>query len=67
MLYYYENGKPAYKGLMKFEDEEGKTYYIYSRNGGKLATGIYWPTKTNDLLPYAAYDFGTDGKYYPAN
>ena len=67
VLYYYENGKPAHKGLMKFEDEEGKTYYIYSRSGGKLATGIYWPTKTNDLLPYAAYDFGTAGKYYPAN
>jgi len=65
VLYYYENGKPAYKGLMKFVDEEGKTYYIYSRTGGKLATGKYWPTKTNDLLPYAGYDFGTDGKYYP--
>ena len=50
---------------MKFVDEEGKTYYIYSRTGGKLATGKYWPTKTNDLLPYAGYDFGTDGKYYP--
>ncbi|MBR6740976.1 MAG: phosphodiester glycosidase family protein [Clostridia bacterium] len=67
VLYYYENGKPTYKGLIKLEDEEGKTYYVYARSNGQLALGRYWPTRHNDLLPYAGYDFGTDGRYYPAN
>ncbi len=64
--FYYENGVlKAGAGLKKFTDDEGETYYIYVRSNGQLATGLYWPTYTNDLLPLGAYDFGTDGKYYP--
>ena len=64
-LYYYENDAIKYNaGLLKFEDEEGKTYYIYVRSNGLVATGVYWPTNHNDLLPYKGYDFGTDGRLY---
>ena len=56
--YYYVDGKIAYAaGLI--EIETGK--YIYVRSNGQLATGKYWTTNTNDLLPAAQYDFGTDG------
>ncbi len=73
---YFENGKYYYykdgvndwnAGLVKLEDEDGKTFYIYVRSStGALATGKYWPTLTNGLLPGGMYDFGTDGRYYPA-
>lgn len=67
VLYYYENGKPVHKGLMQFTDDNGDVYYIYVRTAGNLAIGKYWPTVTNDLLPYACYDFGENGRYYPAD
>ncbi len=74
---YFENGKYYYykdgvndwsAGLVKLEDEEGKIFYIYVRSStGAMATGRYWPTVTNGLLAPAWYDFGEDGRYYPAN
>ena len=64
-LYYYNNGIIAYAaGLVKLVDENGVDFYIYVRSNGQLATGVYWPTNHNDLLPYKAYDFGTDGRLY---
>jgi hypothetical protein len=48
-------------------DENGETYYIYVRSSNKqVVTGKYWITITNGLLEAKSYDFGTDGKYYPA-
>ena len=65
---YYINGvKQSGIGVQKLVDEEGKTFYIYVRSNGQLATGNYWPTVHNDLLAYKGYDWGTDGRYYPAN
>ena len=65
-LYYYENGVRAYgKGVVKLTDEEGKTFYIYVRSNGQLATGTYWPTTTNGLLTgNRGYNWGTDGRLY---
>ena len=71
---YLENGKYYYyvndvlqknAGVVQLTDELGLTYYIYVCTYGNLATGVYWPTYRNDLLPRGAYDWGTDGKYYP--
>ena len=72
---YLENGKYYYyvdgvmqkgdTGVVKLTDEEGKIFYIYVCTNGNLATGKYWPTYRNDLLPRGEYDWGTDGKYYP--
>ena len=66
LLYYYENGKrvPG-AGVVKMTDEAGRVFYIYVRSNGQLATGVYWPTTRNDYLPRGAYDWGTDGRYYP--
>ncbi len=65
--FYYENGALKHgAGLKKLTDSEGKEFYIYVRSNGQLATGVYWATTTNGLLPAAAYDFGSDGKYYPS-
>jgi hypothetical protein len=59
-LYYYVDGVRTYAGLVQLEDGA----YIYVRSNGQLATGVYWPSKHNDLLPYKGYDFGEDGKLY---
>ena len=66
--YYYVNGEmqKGKTGVVKLEDEEGKTFYIYVCTSGNLATGKYWPTYRNDLLARGEYDWGTDGRYYPA-
>ncbi len=65
--YYYVNDvKQKNIGVVKLEDEEGRTFYIYVRTSGELATGTYWPTYRNDLLERGPYDWGTDGRYYPA-
>jgi hypothetical protein len=48
-------------------DENGDIFYIYVKSDGSLATGSYWPTNTNNYLKRGAYDWGTDGRYYPAN
>ena len=67
-LYYYENGvRDLNAGLVKLTDEDGKTFYIYvSSSTGTLVTGRYWPSLRNDLLPAGYYDFGENGRYYPA-
>jgi glucan-binding YG repeat protein len=59
--YFYENNHIMY-GAGVIEIEEG--VYIYVRSNGQLATGEYWPAKTNGLLEIGKYDWGTDGKYY---
>lgn len=67
-LYYYEKNHVQYgAGVVELTDAEGKTFYIYVRSNGELATGEYWPTTTNDFLARGKYDWGTDGKYYPAD
>ena len=65
--YYYVNGVMQKNiGVVKLTDEEGKTFYINVCTYGNLATGKYWPSLRNDLLPRGEYDWGTDGRYYPA-
>jgi hypothetical protein len=66
--YYYVDGvlQKGQVGVVKLTDEEGKTFYIYVCTNGNLATGKYWPTYRNDLLARGEYDWGTDGRYYPA-
>jgi len=62
-LYYYKDGTRAYcAGLLKLQDEEGNDFYIYVRSNGALATGTYWITNDNGLMPQAPYVFGEDGK-----
>ena len=66
--YYYENGiKQCCKGVVEMTDENGDIFYIYVKSDGSLATGSYWPTNTNNYLKRGAYDWGTDGRYYPAD
>ncbi len=60
--YYYEDGKIAYNKGLTYLEAEG--CYIYVRSNGLIATGKYWITNHNDLLPAGMYDFGTDGKLY---
>ena len=62
-MYYYENGKPAHKGLI-YDEAEGCYYYI--RTNGKAATGEYtiYKSRCNGLLPAGTYDFGADGKLF---
>ena len=68
VLYYYENNHlKCGAGVVEMTDAQGNTYYIYVKSNGQLATGEYWPTTTNGLLKNAKYNWGTDGKYYPAN
>ncbi len=68
VYYYYEDDKIAYgKGVVEMTDENGDIFYIYVRSNGQLATGKYWPTTRNGYLERGEYDWGTDGKYYPAN
>ena len=45
-LYFYENGKRTYKGLIEYGDG-----IIYVTTSGKLATGKYYVTKT-DLISF---------------
>jgi len=68
-LRYYINGviQPG-SGVVKLTDELGLTYYIYVRTStGVVVTGTYWPTVRNGYLSDATYDWGPDGKYYPAS
>ena len=66
-LYYIKDGKCVVgAGVVKLTDAEGATFYIYVKSSGKLATGKYWPTNLNDLLDPGMYNWGADGKYYPA-
>ena len=66
VLYYYVDGiKMAGAGVVEMTDDNGETFYIYVKTDGKLATGIYWPTKINGELETGAYNWGTNGRYYP--
>ena len=57
-MYYVENGKTAYGGLMLIDGA-----YYYARTSGEIVCGKdYGVTKTNDLLPKETYTFGADGK-----
>ena len=68
VYYYYKAGvKQVGAGVVEMTDAEGETFYIYVRSNGQLATGEYWPTTTNGELERGCYDWGTDGRYYPAN
>ena len=59
--YYYVDGHIAYAaGLIEIDG-----IYYYVRSNGQIATGKYWITNHNDLLPEGFYDFGEDGFYYP--
>ena len=60
-LYYYKDDVIQYgAGLVQLEDGA----YIYVRSSGQLATGKYWVTVHNNLLPEKEYVFGADGKLY---
>ena len=56
-IFYFENGQTVYAGLIEFEG-----YYYYVKHYGVVATGSYYVTKNNDLIPVGTYDFGDDGK-----
>ena len=57
-LYYYENGKLTYGGLIQIDGD-----YYYVRGTGEVVHGrVYWITKTNNLLPEGSYTFADDGK-----
>ena len=56
-LYYFENGKKTYAGLVKVGDDY---YYVHSQ--GNVATGKTWVTKTNGIVSEGYYNFGDDGK-----
>ena len=59
--YFYVEDKIAYNaGLKQYNGG-----YIYVRSNGQIATGKYWITNHNGLLPEGFYDFGEDGFYYP--
>ena len=59
VLYYYENGKPADKGLFKYHGD----YYV-AQYDGSLITGKYyvWKLDATADLPKGHYEFGADGK-----
>lgn len=68
--HYYENGKIGYnKGMIDVDttwygadgSETEYSGYIYVRSNGKVATGAYWITNHNGLLPEGMYDFSDDG------
>ena len=57
VLYYFQNNQIQYNaGLIEVDGG-----YVYVRSNGALATGEYWITNHNGLLPEDAYDFGEDG------
>lgn len=56
-LYYYVNGERTYAGLFELDGD-----YYYANTFGKISTGRYWISKTNDIMPAGFYDFDTDGK-----
>ena len=59
--FYIEDAVAYNAGLMKYNGG-----YIYVRSNGEIATGKYWITNHNGLLPEGFYDFGENGVYYPA-
>ena len=59
--YFYVDDEIAYNAGLK----PYKGGFIYVRSNGQIATGKYWITNHNGLLPEGFYDFGEDGFYYP--
>ena len=59
VLYYYENGQGAEKGLIKYNGD-----YYYTAYKGKIAVNQELKVKTTncDLPAGAIYEFGADGK-----
>ena len=59
VMYWYENGKPADKGLFKYNGD----YYV-SQWDGSIITGKYyvWKHDVTSDLPNGHYEFGADGK-----
>ena len=59
-VYYYENGEPVAKGLVR--DDEGNIYYF---NGLKRAAQGFWSIPkdmTNGILPEGFYEFAAEDK-----
>ena len=57
-IYYYKNGAIQYcAGLIEIDGD-----YYYIRSNGQAATGNYWVTNNNGLMPCGMYTFGADGK-----
>ncbi len=58
-IYYYENGVLwTRRGVFKVGDS-----FYYAKNGGALVRNqSIWATVTNDLIPFAKYDFDENGK-----
>ncbi len=56
--YYTVKGQCIYGAGLVYID--GNYYYI--RSGGYAATGFYWVSNTNGLLPEGLYQFASDGK-----
>ncbi len=57
-LYYYENGKLTYAGLIIIDGD-----YYYVKTSCEVIHGKkYWISKTNGLLPEKAYTFDETGK-----
>lgn len=70
--YYYVDGEREYAGAIRYSGEasDGTVYnndIIYVTSSGKLATGEYWPSKTNDLLESGWHTFDENGRYYSAD
>ena len=57
-LYYYENGKLTYAGLIVINND----YYYINSSGKVIHSRNYWITKTNGLLPEKSYKFDETGK-----
>ena len=57
-LYYYENGKLTYAGLIKIDND----YYYVNSSCEVIHGKNYWISKTNGLLPEKSYTFADDGK-----
>lgn len=58
-IYYYENGVLwTRRGVFQVGDS-----FYYAKNGGALVRNqTIWATVTNDLIPFAKYDFDENGK-----
>jgi len=56
--YYYVDGQPQCgAGPIEWN---GNIYYV--RSNGQVATGTYWTTAYNELLPAGKHEFDADGK-----
>ena len=54
---YFVNGAKCYAGLIELDGD-----YYYIRSSFQPATGKYYVSKHNGLLPSGTYEFGADGK-----